>query len=57
MKRQRLLRSWCNLLDLAALWAIGIIIFVEMARLIFSPNSLDAIVLVLSIIVLLNLLN
>ena len=41
---------------MAALWAIAVIIFIEMVRLIFTPSSIDAIVLVLSIIVLLSIL-
>ncbi|NLW17023.1 MAG: hypothetical protein GX033_05170 [Firmicutes bacterium] len=56
MKRYPWSRSWWRLLDAAALWAISIVVFIEMARLIFIPNSLDAIVLVLSIIVLLSIL-
>jgi hypothetical protein len=56
MKRLRLQHTWCDFIDFAALWAIAVIVFIEMVRLIFVPNSVDGIVLVLSIIVLLGLL-
>jgi len=56
-KRPRLQRVWGNLLDLAAFWACAVIVLLEMIRLVFFPNSIDGIVLVLSIIVLLSMMN
>ena len=49
-------RRWGSLVDLVALWAVAIIIVIEMIRLVFTPNSIDGIVLVLNIVVLLYML-
>ena len=56
LKRGRLQGSLQHFLRLAALWAILAIIVIEMVRLVFTPSSIDGVMLVLGIIVLLDML-
>lgn len=56
LKRFKVRKHWFDILDWAALWSIALIVFIEMVRVIFKPSGLDAVILVLSIVVLLNML-
>lgn len=56
MKRFKAKRLWFDMLDWVSLWAMSLVVLIEMSRLVFKPNSLDGIVLVLSVLVLLNML-
>lgn len=47
---------WFDMLDWVSFWAISLVVFIEMSRLVFRPSSLDGIALVLSVLVLLNML-
>lgn len=56
MRRFKPKRLWFDVLDWISVWAMSLIVLTEMARLVFKPNSLDGIVLVLAVLVLLNML-
>ncbi|MGI6357541.1 MAG: hypothetical protein ACOX2K_02415 [Bacillota bacterium] len=56
MRRFKPKRLWFDVLDWVSVWAMSLIVLIEMTRLVFKPNSLDGIVLVLAVLVLLNML-
>lgn len=56
MKHPRVKRMWFDVLDWVSLWAISLVVFIEMSRLVFKPSGLDGIVLVMAVLVLLNML-
>ncbi len=56
MRRFKPKRLWFDVLDWISVWAMSLIVLIEMTRLVFKPNSLDGIVLVLAVMVLLNML-
>lgn len=57
MDRSRFTRVWRQLLDYIAFWAAALVIGIEIIRLVFAPNSIDGIILILTVVILSSMLD